>query len=99
MDKLDLLIRNLDLKKRGKYVKKEFQAYGLMLAGELNDWKNRSLYIKLAKQLPREILEEARYFVKDQPQEKIKNKAKLFMWKLTQLKKERLKGEKVDDRK
>jgi hypothetical protein len=98
MDKLNLLIKDLDLKKRGKYIKKEFQAYGLMLAKELNDWKNRSLYIKLAKQLPRETLEQARYFIKDQPPGKIKNKARLFMWKLAQLKKE-IREKKSDDKK
>lgn len=76
------------LKQRKKYVKKEFQAYGLMLAEELDDWKSRSLYIKLAKQLPRETLEEARLFVKDQPKSQIKNKVRLFMWKLGELKKE-----------
>jgi len=80
------------LAKRKKYVKKEFQAYGLMLAEELNDWKNRSLYIRLAKQLPRERLEKARLFVKDQPQGKIKNKARLFMWKLKELKDETRQG-------
>jgi hypothetical protein len=98
MDKLSLIIKDLDLQKRGKYIKKEFQAYGLMLAKELNDWKNRSLYIKLAKQLPREILEQARYFIKDQPPGKIKNKAKLFMWKLAQLRRE-TKEKKLNDKK
>ncbi len=71
---------------RRKYIKKEFQSYGLELAEELNDWKNRSLYIKLAKQLPREILEQARLFIKDHPPGKIKSKARLFMWKLKELK-------------
>jgi len=74
------------LKKRKKYIKKEFQAYGLMLAEELEDWKNRSLYIRLAKQLPRETLEKARFFVKDQLPGKIRSKARLFMWKLKELK-------------
>lgn len=92
MDKLGKILQSLDLEKRRKYVKKEFQAYGLMLADELSDWKNRSLYIKLAKELPREWLERARCFVKDQPPGKIKNKAKLFMWKLTQIKNEKKKS-------
>lgn len=73
------------LEKRKKYIKKEFQAYGLMLAEKLGDWKNRSLYIRLAKQLPREILEEARFFVKDQPRGKVRSQARLFMWKLKEL--------------
>ncbi len=79
LDKLD---------QRKKYVKKEFQAYGLELAEELNDWKNKSLYIKLAKETPRQLLEDAVNFVKDQPKGQVKSRARLFMWKLKQLKKE-----------
>ena len=73
------------LAKRQKYVKNEFQAYGLQLAEELHDWKNRSLYIRLAKTLDRKILESARLFIKDQTKANIKTPAKLFMWKLKQL--------------
>jgi len=76
LDKLD---------KRKKYVKEEFQAYGLELAEELNDWKNKSLYIKLAKEKPRRLLEKALNFVKDQPKSEIRSRARLFMWKLKQL--------------
>ena len=74
------------LEKRKKFIKNEFQAYGLELAKELNDWKNKSLYIRLAKNLPREVLEKAFYFVKDQPRLTVKSKARLFMWKLKELK-------------
>ncbi len=77
------------LEERKKYIKKEFQAYGLKLAEELNDWENKSLYIKLAKNTPRHLLEKAFYFVKDQPKGKVRSKAKLFMWKLKQLKDEK----------
>jgi hypothetical protein len=73
------------IKKRQKYVKKEYQAFGLELAKELDDWKNRSLYIRLAKNTDRKILEQARYFVKDQNPGAIKTPYKLFMWKLRQL--------------
>ena len=76
------------LAKRQKYVKNDFQAYGLELAQELEDWKNRSLYIRLAKNTDRKILEKARYFVKDQNPGAIKTPFKLFMWKLKQLKEE-----------
>ncbi|MDD4937715.1 MAG: hypothetical protein PHX34_01730 [Candidatus Shapirobacteria bacterium] len=72
--------------KRQKYVKMEYQAYGLELAKELDDWKNRSLYIRLSKNMDRKILEKARYFVKDQNPNTIKTPYKLFMWKLRQLK-------------
>lgn len=80
----DLQKKKLD--QRRKYVKNEFQAYGLMLAEELNDWSNRSLYIRLAKTHPQKILEKARLFIKDQTQNQVKSKARLFMWKLKELK-------------
>lgn len=70
-----------------KYISREFQDYGYRLAEELGDLKHKALYIKLAKELPRPLLEEARNFVKDTTN--VKNPAKLFMWKLTELRKER----------
>ena len=88
LKKLSDLLGELDLDKRRRYISKEFQAYGLMLAGELDDWDNRSLYIRLAKTTPRERLEKARYFIKDQDKRKIKSRVKLFMWKLGEIKKE-----------
>lgn len=69
-----------------KYISREFQKYGYDLAEELGDLKNKSLYIKLAKETPRGFLESARNFVKDA--NNVKNRAALFIWKLTQLKKE-----------
>jgi len=83
-DQLDKFKKTFE--KRQKYVKVEYQAYGLELAKELNDWKNRSLYIRLSKNMDRKILEQARYFVKDQNPNTIKTPYKLFMWKLRQLK-------------
>ncbi len=73
---------------RQKYIKNEFQSYGLDLAKELGDWKGRAIYIRLAKNTPREILEKARYFIKDQTKGSITTPYKLFMWKLKELKKE-----------
>lgn len=67
-----------------KYISREFQKYGYDLAEELGDLKNKSLYIKLAKETPRGFLESARNFVKDA--NNVKNRAALFMWKLKQLK-------------
>jgi hypothetical protein len=81
-------LTRLRIERRKKYVKNEFQAYGLMLAEELSDWKNKSLYIRLAKTHPPELLEKARLFVKDQTQGQVKSKARLFMWKLKELKDE-----------
>jgi uncharacterized protein YdiU (UPF0061 family) len=66
-----------------KYVSREFQSYGLYLAEELNDYKHRALYIKLAKTTNRSILEKALSYVKDANVDK---KGALFMWKLKQLK-------------
>jgi hypothetical protein len=71
---------------KNKYFSREFQDYGYRLAEELGDFKNKSLYIKLAKETPRKFLEDARNFVKDAYN--VNNRAKLFMWKLGQLKKE-----------
>lgn len=70
---------------KDKYVSREFQKYGYDLAVELNDLKHKTLYIKLAKIVPRAILEKARYFVKDS---KANSKPRLFMWKLRQLRDE-----------
>ncbi|MCX6726616.1 MAG: hypothetical protein NTY75_02245, partial [Candidatus Shapirobacteria bacterium] len=56
------------------------------LAEELDDWNHKSLYIRLAKNTDKQILEEAHNFIKDQSPHTIKSKAKLFMWKLKQLK-------------
>ena len=67
---------------RNKY---EFQAYGNRLAEEFKDFSKRSLYIKLAKFTPRNLLEEARLFAL--AQDNNPNKAKAFMWKLAELKK------------
>ena len=78
------ILAGYDCQDKKKYVTREFQDYGLRLAQELDDEKRKSLYIKLAKELPRKILEEARIFVKDAYN--VKNKARLFMWKLKELK-------------
>jgi hypothetical protein len=64
----------------------EFQAYGNLLADEFGDTKHRSLYIKLAKSTDRVLLERARDYVK--ASEKATTKGRLFMWKLSELKKE-----------
>jgi len=71
---------------RRKYIKNEFQSYALELAKELHDWDNRSLYLRLVKNTPRPLIEKARYFVKDQTTGTVRSPARLFMWKLKQLK-------------
>ena len=68
---------------KDKYISQEFQKYGYDLAVELGDLEHKALYIKLAKETPRKILEQARNFVKDAG--KVKSRARLFMWKLSEL--------------
>ena len=65
----------------------EHQIYGVYLGDTLGDTKHYSLYIKLAKTLPRKILDEALSYVKDYPNPK--SKGKLFMWKVKTLKEEK----------
>ncbi len=67
---------------KDKYVSREFQTFGLKLAEELDDYKHRSLYMKLAKTVHRSILERALSFCIDS---KADNKGALFMWKLKEL--------------
>lgn len=77
---------------KDKYISREFQKYGYDLAMELGDPDHTSLYIKLAKTVPRPILEKARYFVKDS---NARSKPRLFMWKLRELRKTVQKEEKT----
>lgn len=69
-----------------KYISREFQKYGYDLAQDFNDVEHKSLYIKMAKELPRILLEKARSYVKDATH--AKSKPRLFMWKVSQLRKE-----------
>ncbi len=73
-------------KDKDKSISYEFQKYGYDLADELGDLKNKSLYIKFAKEVPRGLMETARNFVKDA--NNAKSKPRLFMWKLGKLKEE-----------
>ncbi|OGK38567.1 hypothetical protein A3F03_00405 [Candidatus Roizmanbacteria bacterium RIFCSPHIGHO2_12_FULL_41_11] len=68
--------------RRDHYISREFQAFGVHLAEKLEDLPRKSLYIKLAKTLPRPLLEQALRFVVDSH---ARNKGALFMWKLKQL--------------
>lgn len=84
LQSLGQILVDYDLSKK-KYISREFQDYGYRLACSLHDLKNKSLYIKLAKTIPRKRLEEALTFVKDAYN--VRSKAKLFMWKLKEIKK------------
>ena len=70
-----------------KYISREFQSYGIYLSEELNDYKHKSLYIKLAKTTHRSILEKALSYVKD-AKTYTSNKGALFMWQMKKLKDE-----------
>lgn len=94
MKSLSKIIGETKFKDRPKNISYEFQVYGVYLAESLNDTKHYSLYIKLAKELPRNILEEALSFTKGYYS--AKSKAKVFMWRLNQLKLESTKNSKVD---
>jgi len=65
-----------------KYISREYQSFGVHLAEKLEDTRRKSLYIKLAKTLPRPILEQALRFVVDSHARK---KGALFMWKLKEM--------------
>lgn len=69
-----------------KYISREFQSFGIYMSEELNDYKHKALYIKLAKTVNRAILEKALSYCKDARTEN-PNKGPLFMWKMAQLKK------------
>ena len=76
------LLSKYDLDKK-KYISQEWQDYAYRLAIALDDLKHKSLYMRLSKNTPRAQLEEAKNWVKDAYN--VKNKARLFMWKLKDL--------------
>lgn len=88
MKNLKAILDEYDPDDKKKFITREYQDYGLRLAHELGDERHKSLYIKLAKEEPRERLEIARYFVKDQSPAEVRSRARLFMWKLKELRKE-----------
>jgi len=65
-----------------KYISREYQSFGVYLSQKLQDERRKSLYIKLAKTIPRPLLEEALRYVVDSSARK---KGALFMWKLKEL--------------
>lgn len=86
MKSIKTVIAEIKFKDRPKNLTKEFQVYGVFLAETLNDTKHYGLYIKLAKEVDRKILEEALNYTKGYY--KAKNKARVFMWKLQELRKQ-----------
>ena len=86
-EKINAIIKKKFEKKGPVYARHEFQEYGIWLSEELHDYRHKSLYIKLAKEKPRGMLEEAKGFAKDYKTDSV-NRGKLFMWKLGELGKE-----------
>lgn len=84
MKSIATAIAETKFKNRPKNISKEFQMYGVYLAESLDDTKHYSLYMKLAKEVNRDILEEALNFTKGYYE--AKNKGRVFMWKLKELK-------------
>lgn len=85
MKSIKTAILETKFKDRPKNIAYEFQEYGVYLAESLNDTKHYSLYIKLAKEVDRKTLEDALNFAKGYYG--AKSKARVFMWRLTQLRK------------
>lgn len=75
------LLKNFDATK-DKYISREFQSFGVHLAESLDDVRHKSLYIKMARDYPRPVLEKALSFVSDS---NARSKGKLFMWKVKEL--------------
>lgn len=78
------ILKKFEGRSDGKYISREFQDYGYRLAIDLNDMDHKSLYIRMAKTVPRAILEAARAFAVDA--EHARSKGKIFMWKVQDLK-------------
>lgn len=82
MKSVKQILKNFD-PAQDKYISREFQTFGIHLSEQLDDYKHKSLYMKLAKETHRSILEKALSFAVDSG---ARNKGALFMWKLAQLK-------------
>ncbi|OGK21168.1 hypothetical protein A3C23_03415 [Candidatus Roizmanbacteria bacterium RIFCSPHIGHO2_02_FULL_37_13b] len=81
MDSIKKILKNFN-PLEDKYVSREYQSYGVHLSEKLDDTSRKSLYIKMAKDLPRPVLEQALRFVTDSGARK---KGALFMWKLKEM--------------
>lgn len=79
-----ILVRYQVDEDKQRRISREWQDYAYRLAVELEDKAHTSLYMRLAKNTPRPILEEARVFVKGAVN--AKSRGRLFMWKVKELK-------------
>lgn len=87
MQSLGKILKEIESKDIGKYVKYEWQLYGYRLAKWLDDMDRVSMYMKLAKEEDRNLLQKAWDFVKES---KPRSKSRLFLWKLASLRKEQV---------
>ncbi len=85
MKSVQQILKNFNPTK-DKYISRDFQSYGIWLAEEMEDYKNRGMWIRLAKTNHRAVLEQCLSFVKDS---KAENIVGLFLWKMKQLKNEK----------
>ncbi len=69
--------------KRPTNLHTEFQHYGVFVADELGDTKHYSLYIKLCKEVDRNLINQALNYAKGYTS--ARSKPKVFMWKLAEL--------------
>lgn len=84
MKKIGTVLEDREEKETNKHISTEFQHFGVYIADCLDDKNHYSLYIKLAKTYPRGLLDEALTYAKAYTT--AKSKAKIFMWRLKQLK-------------
>ena len=82
MKSVQQILKNFNPTK-DKYISRDFQSFGIYLAEEMDDYKHRGMWIKLAKTNHRSVLEACYSFVKDSTAD---NKIGLFLWKLKQIK-------------
>ena len=72
----------LDSSKRDKHAHYEFQAFAYKIAHDLNDLENLKIYMRMAKNVERSLMERAYSYALDAQTE---FKGRKFMWKLKEL--------------
>ena len=83
MKRIGTVIAETKNANRPKNLYREFQQYGVFIAEQLEDTKHYSLYIKLCKEFPRSMIDEALLYAKGYSM--AKSKGRVFMWRLKQL--------------
>lgn len=94
---MDRIMDRYDLEEtKQRRISREFQDYAYRLAVELEDTAHTAIYMRLAKNTPRPVIEQARLFVLGA--NKPTSKARLFMWKLKQINLEKKAEKKTEDK-